>query len=419
MSMELTNKKGNRTIIYANTIEETCVEQLKSLIDNPAYADETIRIMPDTHAGKGSVIGFTSTYSDAIIPNTVGVDISCGMLCVNLGQVDIDLQAFDNLVRLKIPSGMAVHEGRVVRFPKLEQLKCYRGLKDSRRIERSIGTLGGGNHFIELDRSTSGDIYLVIHTGSRNLGKQVCEYYQQIAVDLCHGKEQLYEERERIIREYKRQGRRDEIQRALRGLKCETVECPFPDEQCYLYGRFMSDYLNDVDICAEFAHINRLTIADTIVSKYFKGRSLKDFEWFETLHNYVDTRHRMIRKGAISAMAGERVIIPMNMRDGSLICVGKGNPDWNCSAPHGAGRLMSRTKAFETISLDEFRQSMDGIFTTSVCDDTIDESPMVYKPMSEILELIRDTADVVDIIKPIYNFKASGELPWRKKEGEK
>ncbi|MBO7598546.1 MAG: RtcB family protein [Bacteroidales bacterium] len=195
------------------------------------------------------------------------------------------------------------------------------------------------------------------------------------------------------------------------------MECPFPDEQCYLYGRVMSDYVNDVVNCAEFAHLNRLTIADTIVSKYFKGRSLKDFEWFETLHNYVDTRHRMIRKGAISAMAGERVIIPMNMRDGSLICVGKGNTDWNCSAPHGAGRLMSRAKAFENITLDEFQQSMSGIFTTSVCDDTIDESPMVYKPMAEILELIRDTADVVDIIKPIYNFKASGELPWRKKEG--
>jgi len=412
--MEIINNKGVTTKIYAKTIEDACLEQLNSLVNNPAYENETIRIMPDTHAGKGSVIGFTSTYDDMIIPNTVGVDISCGMLCVNLGKVDIDMQALDNLIRLKIPSGMSVHEGRVVTFKELEKMKCYRNLKDSRRIVRSLGTLGGGNHFIELDKSESGDIYLVIHTGSRNLGKQVCEYYQKIAVDLCHGKEKLYEERERIIREYKRQGRRDEIQKALRGLKCETVECRIPDDQCYLYGRFMADYLHDADICSEFAHLNRLTIADIIISKYFKGQSLKDYEWFETLHNYVDTRHRIIRKGAISAMAGEKVIIPMNMRDGSLICIGKGNDDWNCSAPHGAGRLMSRTKAFDTITLDDFKQSMNGIFTTSVNNDTIDESPMVYKPMDEILELVKDTVDVVDIIKPIYNFKASGELPWRK-----
>lgn len=412
--MELKNKMGNVVKIYAKTIEQACIDQLKSLIDNPAYENETVRIMPDTHAGKGSVIGFTSTYSDKIVPNTVGVDISCGMLCVNLGKVDIDLEAFDNLIRLKIPSGMAVREGKVVDFKQLEKLKCYRELKDSRRIVRSIGTLGGGNHFIELDRSESGDIYLVIHTGSRNLGKQVCDHYQKIAVDLCHGKEKLYEERERIIREYKRQGRKNEIQKALKGLKCETVECKIPDEQCYLYGQFMSDYIHDVVICAEFAHLNRVTIADIIVSKYFKGKSLKDFEWFETLHNYIDTKHGLIRKGAISAMEGEKVIIPMNMRDGSLICIGKGNEDWNCSAPHGAGRLMSRSKAKDEIALEDFEKSMEGIYTTSVCRGTIDESPMAYKPMNEILSAIGDTAEVVEIIKPIYNFKAAETLPWQK-----
>lgn len=412
--MELKNKMGNVVKIYAKTIEQACIDQLKSLVDNPAYENETVRIMPDTHAGKGSVIGFTSTYSDKIVPNTVGVDISCGMLCVNLGKVDIDLEAFDNLIRLKIPSGMAVREGKAVDFKQLEKLKCYRELKDSRRIVRSIGTLGGGNHFIELDRSESGDIYLVIHTGSRNLGKQVCDHYQKIAVDLCHGKEQLYEERERIIREYKRQGRKNEIQKALRGLKCEATECRIPDDQCYLYGQFMSDYLHDVIICAEFAHLNRVTIADIIVSKYFKGKSLKDFEWFETLHNYVDTKHGLIRKGAISAMEGEKVIIPMNMRDGSLICVGKGNEDWNCSAPHGAGRLMSRSKAKDEIALEDFEKSMEGIYTTSVCRGTIDESPMAYKPMDEILSAIGDTAEVVEIIKPIYNFKAAETLPWQK-----
>lgn len=412
--MELINSKGNRTLIYAKTIEDACIEQLKALIENPAYEDEKIRIMPDTHAGKGSVIGFTSTYSDKIIPNTVGVDISCGMLCVKLGNVDIDLQAFDNLVRLKIPSGMCIHDGKVVPFKELEDLKCFRSLNDMKRIHRSIGTLGGGNHFIELDKNENGDIYLVIHTGSRNLGKQVCEYYQKIAVDLCHGKEEWYNEKERIIREYKRQGRKNEIQDALRDLKYKYEECSISDEQCYLYGKFMDDYLNDVDICARFAHLNRLTIADIIISKYFKGKSLKDFEWFETLHNYVDTKHRLIRKGSISAMNGEKVIIPMNMRDGSLVCIGKGNDDWNNSAPHGAGRLMSRAKAFDTLSLEDFKMSMNGIYTTSVNNDTIDEAPMVYKPMDEIMELIKDTVDVVEIIKPIYNFKASGELPWRK-----
>lgn len=412
--MELKNKMGNVVKIYAKTIEQACIDQLKSLINNPAYENETVCIMPDTHAGKGSVIGFTSTYSDKIVPNTVGVDISCGMLCVNLGKADIDLEAFDNLIRLKIPSGMAVREGKVVDFKQLEKLKCYRELKDSRRIVRSIGTLGGGNHFIELDRSESGDIYLVIHTGSRNLGKQVCDHYQKIAVDLCHGKEKLYEERERIIREYKRQGRKNEIQKALKGLKYETVECKIPDEQCYLYGQFMLDYIHDVVICAEFAHLNRVTIADIIVSKYFKGKSLKDFEWFETLHNYIDTKHGLIRKGAISAMEGEKVIIPMNMRDGSLICIGKGNEDWNCSAPHGAGRLMSRSKAKDEIALEDFEKSMEGIYTTSVCRGTIDESPMAYKPMNEILSAIGDTVEVVEIIKPIYNFKAAETLPWQK-----
>lgn len=415
--MEIKNNNGLVTKIYAKTIEQACIDQLKSLVNNPAYENEKIRIMPDTHAGKGSVIGFTATYSDKIIPNTVGVDISCGMLCVNLGKVDIDLEAFDNLVRLKIPSGMKTHEGRVVEFKELEKLKIFRNLKDTKYISRSIGTLGGGNHFIELDKDDEGNIYLVIHTGSRNLGKQVCDHYQKIAIDLCHGKEKLYEERERIIRDYKRQGRKHEIQKALRGLKCEAMECKISDEQCYLYGKHMDDYLHDVNICAEFAHKNRLTIADIIISKYFKGKSLKNFEWFETLHNYVDTKHRIIRKGAISAMEGEKVIIPMNMRDGSLICVGKGNDDWNCSAPHGAGRLMSRSKANDTILLEDFEKSMEGIYSTSVCRSTIDESPMAYKPMDEIVSLVGDTVEIINTIKPIYNFKAAEATPpWKKKD---
>lgn len=415
--MKLTNKQGNETLIYAETIEEKCIEQLKVLIDNDAYANEKVRIMPDCHAGLGSVIGFTSTYTDRIIPNTVGVDISCGMLVINLGQIEIDLEKFDNLIKLKIPSGLQVRDERYMEWKQLENLYCFRDLKDTKRIIRSIGTLGGGNHFIELDKNDNGEIFLVVHTGSRNLGKQICEYYQEKAIQIAHGKGEYLERKEQIIAEYKRAGRKDEIQTALRELKYEWKESLIPDEQAWIDGIWLERYIADMQICAAFAHTNRETIAEIIISKYFKGKHLSDFEHFETLHNYIDFHQGIIRKGAVSAQTGERLIIPMNMRDGSLICVGKGNPDWNYSAPHGAGRLMSRAKAFESLKLEDFQASMNGIYTTTANEQTIDEAPMVYKPMDEIVQAITPTVDIVDIIRPIYNFKASEDPRfWRKEK---
>lgn len=408
--MELTNKNNVTTKIFAKTIDLNCIEQLSDLIENDAYKAEKIRIMPDCHTGKGSVIGFTSTFSDKIIPNTVGVDISCGMMVVNLGQCDIDLQQFDDLVKSEIPCGMEIRSGRYCDYKPLESLFCYRDLKDSKRIIRSIGTLGGGNHFIELDKNDKGEIFMVIHSGSRNLGKQVCEYYQEKATQLAHGCLDYFRQREELIAQYKAEGRKNEIHEALKQIQLVWIDSKIPEEQAWIEGEWLERYIADMKICADFAHQNRMAIAEIIISKYFEGKHLTDFEYFETLHNYIDFEQRIIRKGAVSAKEGEKIIIPMNMRDGSLICVGKGNEDWNCSAPHGAGRLMSRKQAEACLSLEEFQTSMTGIYTTTANQSTIDEAPMAYKPMQEIIDCIQDTVTVVDIIRPIYNFKASKDV---------
>ena len=413
----LTNKNNLTTYIYAETVDDKCIEQLKTLIDNDAYANETIRIMPDCHAGLGSVIGFTSTYTDRIIPNTVGVDISCGMLVVRLGQVEIDLKQFDDLVKQEIPCGLQVRDERFCEWEEIENLYCFRELKGTKRLIRSIGTLGGGNHFIELDKNDAGDIFLVIHTGSRNLGKQVCEYYQEKAIEIAHGKGDYLERKECMIEEYKRDGRESELKKALHELKYEWKESTIPDEQAWIEGIWLERYIADMKICADFAHTNREAIAEIIISNYFKNKHLSEFEHFETLHNYIDFEQGIIRKGAVSAKAGERLIIPMNMRDGSLICIGKGNADWNHSAPHGAGRIMSRTEAFKRLSVEEFQTSMNGIYTTTANEQTLDEAPMVYKPMEEIVRAIAPTVDIIDIIRPIYNFKASEDARfWRKEK---
>lgn len=374
-------------------------------MDQPAFSDCKVRIMPDVHAGAGCVIGFTADLGDKVIPNIVGVDIGCGMLTVELGNIDIDYEKLDNAIREKVPCGYNIHEGRKMRFPKIQELRCYRELKDTKRFERSIGTLGGGNHFIEIDEGTDGKKYLVIHTGSRNLGKQVADYYQNLAVELMRGKDKLLEVQEKLIADYKALGRKQEIQHAIMKLRnsWKPAELNIPKDLCYLTGKYREDYLHDMRICQEFAVINRRCIADLILS----GMNWISLDTFETIHNYIEFETNMVRKGAISAKKGEKLLIPINMRDGCIVGVGKGNDDWNQSAPHGAGRIMSRSKARETVSLDEFRESMDGIFTTSVSADTVDEAPMVYKPMNEIIENIKDTVDILEIIKPVYNFKAS------------
>lgn len=407
--------------IFTDNIEQEAIDQINILLEQPAFADCKVRIMPDVHAGAGCVIGFTADLGDKVIPNVVGVDIGCGMFTVELGRIDtgindktdssivnyvtdIDYEKLDNVIRTCIPSGRNVHEEINYIFPELKNLRCYNKLKNIDWLERSMGTLGGGNHFIEIDEGFEGRKYLVIHTGSRNLGKQVADYYQNLAVELMIGRDKLAYERDRLIAEYKDQGRSSEIQDAIKELRntWRKKTNDIPKELCYLTGKYRDDYIYDMKICQRFAKQNRLMIA----IKIMLSMGWYSIDLFETVHNYIDESN-MIRKGAISAKKGEKVLIPINMRDGSLLCVGKGNEDWNCSAPHGAGRIMSRSKARESISMESFRESMTGIYTTSVCESTIDESPMAYKSMNEIINNIKDTVDILDVLKPVYNFKAS------------
>ena len=397
--------KGVRMLnvkFFADTIDPKAYDQVMTLASQSAFEGCKIRIMPDVHPGSGCVIGFTANLGEKVIPNIVGVDIGCGMYTLKLETDSIDFEKFDEAAHY-VPSGKNVWEGRNERLD-LSQLNCYRILKDTRRIERSIGTLGGGNHFIEIDRAGDGTFYLVIHSGSRNLGKQVAELYQALAVDLAKGKEELFKEQERIIREYKENGRRKEIQATLLKLRKNFAE-KNPDvlaELCHVYGKFFHEYLHDLAYCQEFAKKNRETIAKVLL----KRTGISAGESFHTIHNYIDVDEMILRKGAIAAHKGERVLIPINMRDGSVLAVGKGNPDWNFSAPHGAGRLMSRSKAYESLKLDDFKQSMSGVYTTSVNEYTLDESPMAYKSLEDIIDVIDETVDIVEIMKPVYNFKA-------------
>lgn len=392
--------------IFADTIEESALEQIKKISEMDIFRNIPIRIMPDCHSGKGCVIGFTAKMENFAIPSLIGVDIGCGMLCVELGNIDLDLEKLDKIIRQYVPSGFEVHDERKYHFEALQELKCYRELKDTKRLERSLGTLGGGNHFIEIDIDEENNKYLVIHTGSRNLGKQVAEYYQELANQLCNYNIGEYKEKQKeLINTYKEQGRKQEIQSALEELRKEyqVNKNKIPKDLAYLEGKYREDYLHDMKICQEFAEDNRKEILFTIC----ENMNLKYVDHFETIHNYISFEDNIIRKGAISARKGEKVLIPMNMRDGCIIARGKGNDDWNQSAPHGAGRIMSRIKAKETFNLDEYKESMKDIYTTSVNESTIDEAPFVYKPMQEIIDNIGDTVDIIKIIKPIYNFKAS------------
>lgn len=393
--------------VFTDNLEEGAREQIIKLLDQEFVENAKVRIMPDVHEGMGCVIGFTADMGEKVIPNIVGVDIGCGMLTVELGNIDMDLPKLDKIIHNKIPSGQNVHSGRKERYTKLQELYCFRELKNTKRIERSIGTLGGGNHFIEVGIDSKNNRYLVIHSGSRNLGTQVANLYQRLAIDLCSDKEDYFEKREYIIESYKVKGKKKQINKVLDELKrqYEDKKPKYPKELCYLTGEYRERYLHDMEICQEYASLNRKTIANIILESLF-GKDIYDFRHFETIHNYIDFRDNIIRKGAISAYKGEKILIPINMRDGSIIAVGKGNPDWNYSAPHGAGRIMSRTVAKEDLSLEDFQRSMKGIYSTSVHKGTLDESPFAYKSMDDILENIHDTVEVLDIIKPIYNFKA-------------
>ncbi len=401
--MDILEIKGNvnTALCYAKVVEDEAIEQIRRMCDYEFTKGSKIRIMPDVHAGKGCTIGTTMTIEDKAVPNIVGVDIGCGMLTINVGKDDIDLAKLDEATHY-IPSGMNVWEGRKEHFD-LETLRCHRELKDTKRLERSLGTLGSGNHFIEVDEATDGTKYLIIHTGSRNLGKQVAEIYQRLAIDLHAGKEEYFKKRDEIIRTYKEQGRRKEIQNALKEIAWDKKESLIPDDLCYLYGSYLEDYLHDVEICQQFARRNREMIAQILLERTGLGGA----DAFHTIHNYIDTNEMILRKGAIAAHTGEKVLIPINMRDGSVLAIGKGNSEWNFSAPHGAGRIMSRTKAKESLSLEEYKKTMSGVYTTSVNEATLDEAPMAYKRLEDIIDVIKESVDVIDVMKPLYNFKAS------------
>ena len=395
--------------IFTDNIEGEALNQIYTLVKQPAFSNCKVRIMPDVHAGAGCVIGFTADLGDKVIPNIVGVDIGCGMLTVKLGPDPIDFAELDRIIRKYVPSGRAVHEDGEG-YPFLHEFRCYAALREKEWLERSLGTLGGGNHFIEVDVDSNDNKYLIIHTGSRNLGKQVADIYQKKAIDKMMGHGLLQQMQEKLIQEYKAAGRAKEISGALAELSANFSPNPYkvPKELCYLEGQDREDYLHDMRLCQEFASMNRYAIANEIIGNlYGADMAYWDLPSFETVHNYIEFGSNIVRKGAISAKAGEQVLIPLNMRDGCILGVGKGNPDWNYSAPHGAGRLMSRSKAKEAIALEDFIASMEGIYTTSVGYSTIDESPFAYKPAEEIVSYVGETVDVVEILRPVYNFKAS------------
>ncbi len=394
--------KYNTAECFTNEIEEGARLQILEVCDMAEFEGTRIRIMPDVHAGKGCTIGTTMTLTDKVVPSMVGVDIGCGMYTVCLGKVKLDITELDRYAHM-IPSGRDVWDGRRERFD-LTRLLCYRSLKDTRRLERSLGTLGGGNHFIEVDADDGGCLYLVIHSGSRNLGTQVAEYYQSLAVDLNLGMEEYFKARDELIVRYKAEGRRHEIEKTLKEMKrsFETKAPTLPRDLCYLYGKYMDDYIHDIGLCQQFARRNREKMAELLL----EWMGLVPLESFHTVHNYIDTDSMILRKGAVFAKAGEKLLIPINMRDGALICIGKGNENWNCSAPHGAGRLMSRKSAMERLTMAEYKLQMEGIYSTCVNEDTLDESPMAYKSIEDITGNITPTADILCRIRPIYNFKA-------------
>jgi RNA-splicing ligase RtcB len=382
--------------IFTKNIEDKASNQVYKLAKLEPFKNAKIRIMPDVHAGAGCVIGFTANLGDKIIPNVVGVDIGCGMLTIELGNVDIDLEKLDNIINEYIPSGFNVHEYEQPMPFNLCDLECADYLKNFSRLKQAIGSLGGGNHFIEIDVDDENNKYLIIHSGSRNLGHQVATYYQKLAIK--YHNEVNQEQRNELIQGLKKQNRQRDISKEIKKLKPLN---PLPKHLCYLEGYYREEYLHDMRLCQDYASHNRWAIADSILHKM----ELKGISVFQTIHNYIGDDN-IIRKGAISAYKDEKVLIPINMRDGCIIAIGKGNEDWNYSAPHGAGRIMARGVAKRTLDMQEFKDTMKGVYSTSIVESTLDEAPMAYKPMQEILDNIKDTVEVVKIIKPIYNFKA-------------
>lgn len=388
--------KHNIAKIFTDNIDQETISQLIELLNQPFTTNSQIRIMPDCHAGKGCVVGTTMTLTDKVVPNLVGVDIGCGMYAIKLEETEIDMALLDTVINTYVPSGFSIHDHAVTDYTKLKDYTCDINTENAKR---SIGSLGGGNHFIEIDQDGASNLWLVIHCGSRHLGIEVCDYYQKAGFKAIKNNN-IKAKIDAKITELKAKGLEKEIENTIKILKMQTPNVP--EHLAYVEGTLFDNYIHDMKLTQEYAKLNRKTIADIIINKM----NLHPVDAFDTIHNYIDIDNMILRKGSISAQLDEKVIIPMNMRDGSLICVGKGNPDWNYSAPHGAGRIMSRSQAKDLIDFEEFKKSMNGIYSTSVVESTIDEAPMVYKPMTEIIKNIKDTVNIIDIIEPIYNFKA-------------
>lgn len=385
--------------IFTENIDPKATNQIYTLLRLAPFRDAKVRIMPDVHAGAGCVIGFTANLGNKVIPNIVGVDIGCGVIVAELGKVDINLEAVDNFIKTKIPSGMNANDYIVEDFD-ITKLYCYNELRNKDYLALSICSLGGGNHFIEIDKDAEDNKYLVIHSGSRNLGKQVADIYQDKAVKMCHN-DFFKEKSVEIIAELKAQGRQAEISDALKDLHKQFEDYSIPKDLCFLEGELREQYLHDMRICQVFAKENRRLMLEKILNFL----NIRPVNIFESVHNYIGDDN-IVRKGAISAYKGQKLIIPLNMRDGSIIGIGKGNEDWNYSAPHGAGRIMSRSEARQNLQLEDFKNAMQGIYTTTADQDTIDEAPMVYKNAQEIIDKVSDTIEIINIITPIYNFKA-------------
>lgn len=392
----------NEALVYTDNLDTATTGQLEAVCNASYLAECKIRVMPDVHAGKGCTIGTTMTIHDKVVPNMVGVDIGCGMETVKLKDKRIDFTKLDSVIRKYIPCGSAIREaGREHSFASQIDLTQLRfGKQGYDRAYRSIGTLGGGNHFIEVDKDEEGNLYLVIHSGSRHLGVEVAEYYQEAGYEHLAGADKA--SLQQLIDELKAENREQEIASAIKERKAAIRDQVIPQAMAYVSGKLFDDYIHDMKITQEFAMLNRKAMAQTII----KQMKLKTVDEFTTVHNYIDTEAMILRKGAVAARKGQQILIPINMRDGSLICMGKGNDDWNQSAPHGAGRLMSRKEARNFIPVKAYKESMQGIFTTCVSKNTVDEAPMAYKSMDDILKHIEPTAEVVKIIKPVFNFKA-------------
>lgn len=427
--------KYNKAKVFATVVENECISQITEICNQKWLEGCQISIMPDTHAGKGATIGTTIKLKDKVSPSLVGVDISCGMLAVEIPKsLNLNLEKIDKFINDNIPAGFEVNKENFkgIYYGFIKNLKCYDKLKNIDHIEKSLGSLGSGNHFLEINESNIGQRYLVVHSGSRNLGKQVADIYQDIADEHCN---RTISERnllkKELIKKLKDQGKSNEIQKALEEFNKQNTEKKLlAHDLCYLEGQDMKDYLHDCLICNRYASLNRRIIVQRILDFIVEDNGYKNcavwideyqahqFEFrfennqidirsygWETIHNYIGDDN-ILRKGAISAQQGEKVIIPINMRDGSIIGIGKGNPDYNYSGPHGAGRLMSRKTAKDSITLKDFEDTMKSVYTSSVCQSTVDESPMAYKGIDDILENIADSVEVLDIVKPIYNFKA-------------